>query len=244
MSFSWSRLRELGVGFVLLLLALSCLLPYHWLVGPPRDVFWRYWLLIVLAPLFVLYWIQWPGCLKPRVLLCCACYWLLVSLLTNLQLYSMSSTMFCLDYHATKLTDSSVGTAYNVFLVGPPVSGCESLSHANVQLDPPQSAYVTSYWETMNNFDLVVRPDWNWTLMSVSCRGRAFPACNPVPSLERNLTDWRQRVPGVPAQPLSVVCFVLVAHVVVFAGVQLGLYRAQKRRGPGLHVNDDYNILH
>jgi hypothetical protein len=67
----------------------------------------------------------------------------------------------------------------------------------------------------MNDFDIVLRDDWNWTLMSVACRGRQFPACDR----NANFTDWRAAVPSVPYSSLPAICFVLTAHVLVFLGV-------------------------
>jgi hypothetical protein len=214
-----SKLRPL-VGLALLLCALSTLLPYTWLVGPPRDLFWRYWLTLLLAPLLVLYWIDSPTCPKRPILGCCLAYWTLVSCLTNLQVYSPSSTQFCLAYH------SRAGRAYNVFLVGPAVSGCEAVTPADVSFNPPESAYVASGWSSLNDFNVVIRPGWNWTLMAVRCRGRRFPSCDRVPESNNSIpADWRATVPEVPHQPLWVVYFVLVSHVLVFLGVQLLLRR-------------------
>lgn len=193
-----------------LIAASTCLVPYGWLVGPPRDVFWRNWLPWVSAPLFVLYW---PGLRKRLgVLGCCVAYWTALSLLTNLQFYSRSSTQFCLAYHSE---------GPRTFLVGPVVSGCEAVTRANVAFDPP--AQIIG-WRSMNDFDVLVLA--NWTLMTVSCRGRKFPACDHVPSETHNLTDWRTNVPWVPVYSVPGVCLLLLAHVLVFLGVGLKDSRA------------------
>jgi hypothetical protein len=50
-------------------IALTCLAPYEWLVGPPRDLFWRYWLPGLLPPLFFLVTVSFA---RPDLdLLCC-----------------------------------------------------------------------------------------------------------------------------------------------------------------------------
>jgi len=130
--------------------------------------------------------------------------------LTNLQVYSPSSR--------------------------PAVSGCEAVAPADVLFDPPESAYVdaTSGWSSVSDFNVVVRPGWNWTLMAVRCRGRHFPSCYRVPSNSNNtLADWRVTVPEVPHQPLWVVYFVLASHALVFLGVHsLRRGRAYPFRAP------------
>ena len=181
-------------------IALTCLAPYEWLVGPPRDLFWRYWLPGLLPPLFFLVTVSFA---RPDLdLLCCdlaGClvYWVGFSLLTNLVFYSPSATDFCLGYNSREMFEGT----YQVTLVGPSVSGC-SVSAEDVRFEPEGSASVAR-WDSVNDFVVVV-PTLDYTTMSVACRGRHLRACDRVPGAT-NFSDWRQQVPFVPHAPFALV---------------------------------------
>lgn len=120
-------------------------------------------------------------------------------------------------YGANLVTTAPEGDTLNLFLIGPTVSGCEAVTGSDIVFAPPESGCVTSMTK-LNDFNVLVRANWTWTHLSVSCRGRQFPACDRIPSNSTlNTTDWRDKVPWVPYQPLPVVYFTVAVHLAVFA---------------------------
>lgn len=86
-------------------LALTSLMPYTWLVGVPRQVFWQFWLPGLLPPLFVLA----TPCLLRRnsltptqfvALACCLIYWPVFLIVTGRVAYSPEAARFCLAYNS------------------------------------------------------------------------------------------------------------------------------------------------
>jgi hypothetical protein len=134
-----------------------------------------------------------------------------------------------LAYNSVEVTRSPIGTAYALWLAGPPVSGCDGLRPTDVQFQPAESAYLTTYWESISGFDVVVRTGWNSTSMSVFCRGREFRACDVVPGRANFSSDWREQVPLVPHASLPVVC-ALLAVLVAYIGATQAAGRCHQRR--------------